>query len=426
MTPARPRATILARATAAGAVVARAIAAGAVVARAMAVGAVLLLAACGGGGGDPAPAPEDRPPAQRSTRAPDAPSDEAQLRALVLDRAAALEGGDPGAYAASAAGAQRARDRRAARRAARLGVRAVQLEPEEIEVHGRRAEVAVSGEYELESVRGSYRVSHRIVAVRSGEGWRVRAVSGGRGRPPWEVAAFGERRSRHFVVLAPPEVPVDELFQALEAGYAQIRSQLRRGSLRRRYLVVVAGDARQANRLTTAIRGVGTLAAIADAVIREQGPERRVSRVVSLRLLVVWPRFSLLEAAGRQRVIAHELTHVALAGSTSGRTPAWLVEGIALYVSRDRRTAPPGADLGALSRPDAIAGLSGDAQADAYSASSAAAFAIVDRFGRGRLLALYDAFNDPVLEGDPGRRLVDRALRRELGITLRELEADLG
>ena len=95
-------------------------------------------------------------------------------------------------------------------------------------------------------------------------------------------------------------------------------------------------------------------------------------------------------------------------GETSGRTPAWLAEGVAMYVSGDRRAAPPGADLGKLSDPDAIARLAGDAQADAYGASSAAAFAIVERFGARRLLRLYDAFNDEKLRGQAGRRLVNR------------------
>ena len=101
-------------------------------------------------------------------------------------------------------------------------------------------------------------------------------------------------------------------------------------------------------------------------------------------------------------MVTHELTHAALTGSTSGRTPAWLSEGVALYVSRDRRAAPPGADLAALSHPDAIGRLTGDAQATAYDASSAAAYAIADRFGTDRLLELYEAFNDPDLRGRPG------------------------
>ncbi|MGH2950284.1 MAG: hypothetical protein ACRDPC_29130, partial [Solirubrobacteraceae bacterium] len=308
----------------------------------------------------------------------------------------------------------------------RLRLRDVTHVVESVDVDGRRARLRVTGDYAIAGVRSTYESTHRVVAVRSGGRWRIRAVRGGRGLPPWEVAAFSERRTRHFVVLAPPAVQVDELLPVLETGYERMREALSRGTLRRRYLVVVAADAGQARSLTTDIRGVAALAAISDATIREQGAEREVAEVISLRLLVVWPPFSALDAEDRGRVVAHELTHAALAGSTSGRTPAWLVEGLALYVSGDRRPASPGADLAALSEPEAIARLSGEAQAAAYATSAAAAFAIEERFGHRRLLRLYDAFGDPELEGPPGRRLVNRALRRELGITLAELEAGLG
>jgi hypothetical protein len=284
----------------------------------------------------------------------------------------------------------------------------------------------VTHEYAFAGIRGAYRTTQRLRAVRTDDGWRIRSDLGERGLPPWEVTAFSARRTRHFMVLAPPGVAVDDLLTTLESGYDRMRTLLTRGNLRRRYLVVVAADAAQARELTVQIRGVQALAAISDAAIREQGPEREVAAVMSLRLVVVWPAFALLTAEGRSRVITHELTHAALAGATSGRTPAWLAEGVALYVSGDRRLAPPDPDLAALSQPDAIALRTGDEQAAAYAASSAAAFAIAERFGRRRLLALYDAFGKPSLKGDPGRRLVDRALRRQLGIGLAELEASLG
>ena len=101
--------------------------------------------------------------------------------------------------------------------------------------------------------------------------------------------------------------------------------------------MVVAGGTQAARSLTESIRGVESLAAISDAEVQETGSAQRVSAVVSQRLVVVWPPFSTLDAEGQQRVVTHELTHAALAGVTSGRTPAWLTEGVALYVSDDRR-----------------------------------------------------------------------------------------
>jgi hypothetical protein len=383
--------------------------------------AALVLAGCGGGDRPAAPADPPGTPAERVGGARTVPSDTEQLRALLDARAAALEAGDGDAYAATSALVRRRRDRAYVRRAGRVRLRDVEYELARADIDGARARLRVTASYELEGVRSTFRSSRRMTARRAGGEWTIRDVEGRRGLPPWEVAEFAERRTRHFVVLAARGVPVDQLLPHLETGYARMRELLSSGSLRRRYVVVVAGDATQAQALTNAIRGVETLTAISDAAIREEGPQREVTHVASLRLFVVWPPFAALDVDGRVRVVTHELTHAALAGSTSGRTPAWLVEGVALYVSGDRRPAPPGADLADLAQPQAIARLTGDAQADAYAASSAAAYAIVERFGRRRLLGLYDAFNDPALRGRPGTALVNRAVRRELGIPTSEI-----
>jgi hypothetical protein len=174
--------------------------------------------------------------------------------------------------------------------------------------------------------------------------------------------------------------------------------------------------------------------------VRESGPARRVNQVVSQRLLVVWPSFTGLGEVERRRVVAHELTHAVLADATSGRTPGWLVEGIALFVSGDRRddevvaalagrageagrVATQEFDLRGLSAPDAIARLSGARQAGAYAYASAATYALARDFGTRSVLRLYDAFNDETLRGAPGPGLVDRALRRTIGEGLAAFQA---
>jgi hypothetical protein len=268
----------------------------------------------------------------------------------------------------------------------------------------------------------------------------VSAESSRRQRHPWEVGPVQELRGRHFVVVAPADLPAAELglMEALEAGYARMRGVLTGGSLRRRYLVVVAGDARQARQMTEGIRGVASLSAISDTAVREQGPAERVVDVSSQRLLIVWPAFAALDPEGRDRVIAHELTHAALASVTSGRTPGWLVEGIALFVSGDRRVGEAAELVAAgrpdlrraltltgLSRSDAVARLGGERQSAAYAYSSAAAFYLVDRYGRERFLDLYDAFNEEDLAGEAGPSLADRAVRRVLKRPLVRLERDL-
>jgi hypothetical protein len=156
-------------------------------------------------------------------------------------------------------------------------------------------------------------------------------------------------------------------------------------------------------------------------------------------MLVVWPRFAETDLDGRVRVVTHELAHTVLARVTSGRTPSWLLEGLALFVSEDRRVgeaaelvAAGGSTrvrraltLSGLSEPDAIARLDGSGQRAAYAYSSAASFYIATRFGERRLLRLYEAFNDESIEGEPGSAVTDAAVRRVLGVSLARLERDL-
>jgi hypothetical protein len=384
-------------------------------AAAAAVTAVALLTACGNGGSSPTPTPRDASPAQRP------PSDEQLIEDVLGDRAEALEAGDSRAFLATATRAQRRDDRAAIMAAAALPLRDVDLDAGSIDVSGAQARAKVMVRYGIEGVRGTFQSTRRVMFAKRAGRWRVAHVAGGRGRPPWEVGRFTVRRTPHFVVLVPPGAAAGALLTVLESGYAAMRERLQTGRLRRRYLVIAAADPAQARALTSQIRGLESLAAISDATINEKGDARAVSEVVSLRLLVVYSAFKGLGAEGQRRITAHELTHAALAGSTSGRTPAWLVEGVAMYVSGDRRPAA-GTDLADLSQPTAIARRTGARQAEAYAASSAAAFAIVDRFGARKLLDLYDAFNDPDLRGEPGPKLVDRALQRELGINLSDLE----
>jgi hypothetical protein len=385
--------------------------------RPRAAAAALTIVICGCGGGDPAPRPTATPgtPAERAE-----PTAAELIAALLEERAAALEAANPRAYAATATAAQRRRDLVHARRAARLELRTVQLSASSVDTRANRATARVLTSYSFRGVRGEFQVRRRI-SLRKRREWRITNVRYARGAPPWEVGDFVARRTRHFLVLAPGDLDVGDLPAALEDGYATMRDLLVRPRLQRRYLVLVTADAAQARALTTEIQGVETLTAISDATVVQGGPEASVERVLSLRLLVVWQAYAALAPAERAKVVTHELTHAVLAGATSGRTPSWLGEGIALYVSSDRRPAPPEADLVALSKPDTIARLAGTSQASAYATSSAAAFAIADRFGRRKLLKLYDVFNEPSLRGRPGPRLTNRAVRRVLGISLAEV-----
>ena len=378
--------------------------------------------------------PEPAAPVTDTREQPAASRDHGrEIRELLNRRARALAAGDVAGFADTATGVQKTRDRRDARRARGLGLRSVEYTVANADVTERRARLPLRVVYRVRGLSGSYTAARTAVAVRTREGWRIASMRGSRQRAPWEVARFARRTTKHFVVLTPAGDD-GELLPALEDAYARMREVLTQGSLERRYLVQVAADGEQARALTASIRGLATLSAITDSEVREDGPARRVEEVVSQRLLVVRSNLRDVTPESRRTVLSHELTHAALAGSTSGRTPAWLAEGLALYVSADRRDAEAAAlissgtapTLGAFAAPDAIARIGGDAQSAAYAYSSAATHFIAERFGRRRLLDLYDAFNDEDLVGNGGEpELVDAAVRQELGVSARRLEREL-
>ena len=179
-----------------------------------------VLAACGGGGSPKAGTPTPTPSARAATPAP--PSDLTQLERLMQRRAAALAAGRPRAYAATAAGPQRDRDREAARNARGLGLRDVELAVDSTDLGRRRATLRVRSVYGVRGVRGRFASARRITARRTGAGWRVVRESSPRERHPWELGRVQARRSEHFVVLAPRGLEIGALLDALEGGYARM------------------------------------------------------------------------------------------------------------------------------------------------------------------------------------------------------------
>lgn len=391
-------------------------------------------AGCGGGA---APNPSGTPQAQRDTRR--APTDAEQLTALLAKRARAVEEDDAAAFAATASGAQKRRDRRTARNRHGLPLSDFAYAVAQIDTEKGRARLRVQVSYRLRGVTSRFTADRTLTAAKRKGRWRFIAEGGQRDRLPWEIERYRVARSTRFLVLAPDGLDTGSLSGLLDEAYGRIRRRIRGAQLRKRYLAVVARDAAAARRLTSRIRGVETLSAITDAKVQDEGPAKRVSQVISLRLLVVSSALGQLDDDARLRVLSHELTHAALTEETSGRTPAWLSEGVALYVSEDRRVADAARlvaeassrgerralTLTALSGPDAIARLSGPAQTAAYAYASAACFYLAAKYGEQKLLRLYDAFNDEELEGEAGAELAGMATHQVLERPLERLERDL-
>ena len=361
------------------------------------------------------------------------PDDAGAIEALLAERARALEAGDAAALAATATGPQRSRDRRAVRRARGLSLTRIRFTTEAVETGGDRARVVYALSYALRGTEQPYRTGRRLTATKTPDGWRVARDVPRREPLPWEVAAFRVTRAPRVVLLTPSGVDAGPLAAGLSSAYRAVARALPRRELPETVLVIGARDARQTEALTGPI--ADGIVALANVVVTYgPRPALAVDRVLAQRMVVVGSRWSALPEAERASTLEHELIHTALDPDTSGRTPSWLSEGIALYLSGDDRRAEarvraagagaaPAARLGDLSRPGSIFRLDASAQGAAYAASSAAAEAIVARDGVRGLLSLLDAFNDPAIPGRPGRATTDRVLKRTLGLSLAELEA---
>jgi hypothetical protein len=285
--------------------------------------------------------------------------------------------------------------------------------------------------YRLRGAARPFLTPRSVGARRTGNGWRISRDVARHEPLPWEVASFGVTRVPHVVLLAPPRVDRAALAPGLSRAYREIRGALPRRDLPRSVLVIAARDAPQAERLAGRV-GPGVVALANVAVRYGPPPALAVERVLAQRMIVIASRWAALPAAERQSTLVHEMTHTALDRDTSGRTPAWLVEGAAMYVSNDDRAAEERAraagtarsvGLRELCRPNSIFRLGDRAQRAAYAVSSAAAEAIVARHGGKALFDLYDAFNDSTIRAPTCAATADRVLRRTLGTSLAELDA---
>jgi hypothetical protein len=211
-----------------------------------------------------------------------------------------------------------------------------------------------------------------------------------------------------------------------------------------RLLVIVARTGTDTKALTRNIHTLSAVIAVAEANQRFAGPSGKVSNVSGQRVFVLWRSYGHGNTKERRMVVAHELTHAALAWRTGARVPAWLVEGIAMYVSGDKRGGEAGAilsgaqlrdsskqgsakhalSLGRLAKPNSMDHMNAVGVAFAYSYSSAAAFAIAEKHGRKGLLRLLSAYNSEKLKGR-GSKLTDRAVRRALHTSLSSLKRDV-
>ncbi|GAA4141329.1 hypothetical protein [Actinomadura keratinilytica] len=191
------------------------------------------------------------------------------------------------------------------------------------------------------------------------------------------------------------------------------------GRGRRRTVALVPADARLASALAGPSQDLDRIAAVATVAPTAEGPGAD-------RVVVSPAAFARLNELGRDVVLTHELTHVATGGARDGRTPLWLIEGLADYVGYLRadvsvRSAARElrADVAAGRLPDGLPGRadfdgSSPRLSQSYQEAWLACRMIAERYGEATLVRLYRA---------AGRMPEDTALRETLGVDRDRLTA---
>lgn len=223
------------------------------------------------------------------------------------------------------------------------------------------------------------------------------------GRPGlWDLPGLLVRRDpAALVVSAGPPSRVDDLLTRAHRAQAQVAAVW--GSARPAVWVAPATDADAARLLGRDPADADALRSVSAVTDGPLLPNRPAG---ADRVVIVPGAWASLLGSGRQVVMAHELTHVVVRGTTTGPVPLWLSEGLAELVAyrqvtlAERVVVAPALEVaGADGLASSGTGLPPDAEfapgaaryRAAYGWSLLAVRSIADAYGMVRLVRFYRA-----------------------------------
>ncbi len=273
------------------------------------------------------------------------------------------------------------------------------LGPERARQIGPDAWVAkVGGRYTLhgfDTVPRAYE-SHFTV-VRRGDRWLLADdADGGTQAQLWDLPRMAVARGRTTLVVGSGTSAALRSYVALgDRALAQVAKTWREPWAGRLVLVVPSGAGQMAAQLGQQEADVEQVAAVTDGPIGADG------RGGADRVVINPQAFRRLAPLGRQVVVTHEVTHVAIRATTNRPVPLWLSEGMADFVGyQDVGLGPDQIAAALLARvragqgPNALPGASDfdptqSTIAPSYNAAWLAVRLIAERYGVERLARFY-------------------------------------
>lgn len=371
----------------------------------------------------------------------------ASLRHVLDARAAAVAAGDPAAWLASLAqsapGGLRDRQASAFDALSRLPITGwrytgLSLEQPQSQSQGRVV-AEVHGRYGLAGFwRGARTFTQRFTFSFDGA-WRVSDLADGPGsRQPWQLPGLHVLTGRHSLVLG--NVPTAQLQTYRDFADRAVGDVAKVwGSHWPERAVLIAPRADADYRALAGLAGASGRAGTDDQIAAVTvGPVVAGRRADADDIVVNPTAYDRLQPAGRRVVITHEVTHLATRSSTAHQVPTWLSEGLAEYVAWSQVRLPRATVAAALlARVRDGSGPSGLPGASAFRASSGqlevayneawlACMRLADRYGQGRLVALYRAAASHGGGDSPAAsdEATDAAFRTVLGTTRARFTSD--
>lgn len=270
------------------------------------------------------------------------------------------------------------------------------LDPATLVVTGDRATMTAVGTYHLEGAApGTSPFTLALTAREGADGWRITGDRGAASMSlPWDLAGVRRVENAQVIVLGNAEpAALDWYAEAAAAAWRDVRQvwPRRPGG---KPVVIVPRTARE-----FAVQA-GREAASDIAAVTVGSLEK--GQVARGDVVIVNPAVQQrLTENGRRTILRHELTHVAIRGTTTGFVPQWLTEGFATQASWAGTGVP--AQLAARARSwtaDELAPTDTPSDADVESAVGAthsydtAALLVDDlvtRHGRAAVVRFYEA-----------------------------------
>lgn len=250
-----------------------------------------------------------------------------------------------------------------------------------------------------------------LTAVRRAGGWRLADDSdGGTQTQLWDLPDLRVASSRSTLVVASGQVrDLTGYLRLGDRAVSRVGQVWTRPWGSRLVLVVPATAEEMAEQLGQSAASVEQVAAVTDGSLGTDG------RAGSDRIVLNPQAFARLQPTGRQVVVTHETTHVAVRASTNRPVPLWLSEGLADYVGYSAVDLPRTTIADALlervrqgSGPRALPterdfDPSTSTIAPSYNAAWLAACRIVDQHGEKAFVRFYlSAASRPGASAPPG------------------------